>query len=76
MLSKAGPINTEIKSDLIYVLSAEDRGDICSHLRGVVEAQGEILQCRLCDGARSCAFASPQPLSMGCPIDSSFVSGS
>lgn len=73
MLSKAGLINNEIKSDLIYVPSAEERDDICSHLNGGVKAQGEILQCRLRDGARSCAFAFLQPLSTGCPIDPSSI---
>jgi len=48
---------------------------ICSHLNGVVDAQGEILQCRLRDGARPGASAFLQPLSMGCPIDSSSASG-
>lgn len=37
MLSKAALINSEIKSDLIYAPSAEERGDICSHLNGVVK---------------------------------------
>lgn len=70
VLSKTSLINSEIKSDLIYVPSAEERGDICSNLNGGVKAQGEIPQGRLCSCACSCSFAF-----LGCPIYSSSVSG-
>lgn len=66
VLSKTSLINSEIKSDLIYVPSAEERGDICSNLNGGVKAQGEIPQGRLCSCACSCSFAF-----LGCPIYSS-----
>lgn len=74
MLSKAGLINSEIKSDLIYVPSAEERGDICSHLNGGVKHRERpcSADCVTVHAAVPLHFCS---LSAGCAIDSSSVSG-
>lgn len=45
-----------MKSDLKYVSSTEEEGDVCSHLDGVIKAQAASLQTNL----RSKRYCSPE----------------